>query len=348
MHTTSASHPLPADDAQLVLPGDEVIPLGAGGFRSYRVTVKAIQPLSPHFTRIELTGDDLIVFGTDRLDQRIKLVLPLPDGRLSEVGFDDPETIRAGEWYQRWRELPESEQSPIRTYTVRDIDPSAHTLTVDFVLHEHAGPAGTFAEQAAIGDELVVIGPDARSEHSALGIDFHRGSARNLLLAGDETAAPAIAAVLEQLSAEPLTDGDAASSAPRWNVHAFIEVPTASDRLPLRLAPGIDVQWLARDDREHGEPLADAVESFTAANPEFIALGALPAGTAPQRLEDVDIDRDLLWEAPAEVVGGHFYAWIAGESSVVKRLRRHLVRDHGVDRARVAFMGYWRQGRAEG
>ncbi|WP_162149045.1 SIP domain-containing protein, partial [Arthrobacter sp. H41] len=28
-------------------------------------------------------------------------------------------------------------------------------------------------------------------------------------------------------------------------------------------------------------------------------------------------------------------------------LRRYLVRDVGIDRKQVAFMGYWRQGRSE-
>lgn len=41
------------------------------------------------------------------------------------------------------------------------------------------------------------------------------------------------------------------------------------------------------------------------------------------------------------------YAWIAGEAAIVRDLRRHLVRDLGVDRRWVAFMGYWRRGEAE-
>jgi NADPH-dependent ferric siderophore reductase len=38
---------------------------------------------------------------------------------------------------------------------------------------------------------------------------------------------------------------------------------------------------------------------------------------------------------------------VAGESAAVKAIRRLLVRGHGIDRHRVAFMGYWRLGRAE-
>ncbi|HEX8498591.1 MAG TPA: SIP domain-containing protein [Actinomycetales bacterium] len=41
------------------------------------------------------------------------------------------------------------------------------------------------------------------------------------------------------------------------------------------------------------------------------------------------------------------YAWVAGEATVVRTLRRHLVGACGLDRSRVAFMGYWREGRAD-
>ena len=33
---------------------------------------------------------------------------------------------------------------------------------------------------------------------------------------------------------------------------------------------------------------------------------------------------------------------------MIKLLRRHLVSDLGIDRRSVAFMGYWRRGKAEG
>jgi NADPH-dependent ferric siderophore reductase len=41
------------------------------------------------------------------------------------------------------------------------------------------------------------------------------------------------------------------------------------------------------------------------------------------------------------------YAWIAGESGCVKEMRRHLVRERGIDRRRVTFVGYWRRGLTE-
>jgi NADPH-dependent ferric siderophore reductase len=41
------------------------------------------------------------------------------------------------------------------------------------------------------------------------------------------------------------------------------------------------------------------------------------------------------------------YAWNAGESGRVKTLRRHLVNERGIERSRVSFTGYRRQGISE-
>jgi NADPH-dependent ferric siderophore reductase len=59
-------------------------------------------------------------------------------------------------------------------------------------------------------------------------------------------------------------------------------------------------------------------------------------------------DDEPLWDVPDEACVDDVYAWLAGESSVITGLRRHLVRDLGVDRCAVAFMGYWREGRPGG
>jgi NADPH-dependent ferric siderophore reductase len=40
------------------------------------------------------------------------------------------------------------------------------------------------------------------------------------------------------------------------------------------------------------------------------------------------------------------YAWLCGESSIATGLRRHLVKERGVDRRRILFSGYWRVGAA--
>ena len=155
-------------------------------YRPYVAVVKEARRLSPHFARLTFTSPDFDIFGTDRRDQRVKIVLPGPDGTLCDIGQADPAAIDNGEWYTRWRDLPDEERMPFRTYTVRRIDPEARELDIDFVLHHDAGPAGAWAEVAAAGDRIIVVGPDARSAESAQGIDFHPGTAQRLLLAGDD------------------------------------------------------------------------------------------------------------------------------------------------------------------
>ena len=142
---------------------------------------------------------------------------------------------------------------------------------------------------------------------------------------------------------------------------AFIEVPDPADRLHMAAPDGVEVRWLPRGTGvahgkvAHGEVLIPAVLDY---------LGTRAQGeTGPVPIKDVEIE-DLLWETPefsslGEAItpsgsgasgpsergehDGHYF-WIAGESAVVTTLRRHLVRDLGIDRTQVAFMGYWRTG----
>ncbi|MGC5169757.1 siderophore-interacting protein [Microbacterium sp. DT81.1] len=299
-------------------------------YRPYAATVAEVQRLSPHFVRVAFTGPDFEVFGTAGLDQRVKLILPLEDGTLSDIGQHDDEAIDAGDWYTAWREIPSATRSPLRTYTVRRVDPAARRLLVDFVVHHDAGPAGSWAERTAVGQEIVVVGPDQRSEGFRLGLDWHPGTARRVVLAGDETAAPAICSILESLDES-------------YAVDAFIEVPTADDFLEVDLPTGFRVTWLARGDRAHGAALTEAVTGWSSGAADVLAAAASPRR---QELAEVDVDVDLLWDSPDDS-DGEFYAWMAGEAAMVKGLRRHLVQGCGVDRKRVAFMGYWRLGQSE-
>jgi NADPH-dependent ferric siderophore reductase len=299
-------------------------------YRPYPARVVAVEAMSPHFVRVSFSGPDFGDFGRAGLDQRIKLILPFPDGRLSDFGQTDPVSLAEGSWYARWRALPADERNPLRTYTVRRFDPITSVLDVDFAVHHDPGPAGAWAAAACPGDELVIIGPDELSPDSRGGIDWHPGTARRMLLAGDETAAPAICAILESLDDSVQAD-------------AFIEVPTAADALTPAVPSGARVTWLDRADAAHGSVLTTAVQEWCAACPDVLAAASAPR---TQVLADIDVDRELLWDSPEEGEG-EFYAWMAGESATVKTLRRLLVSAHGVDRKRVAFMGYWRLGQSE-
>lgn len=294
-----------------------------------RVTVAAVARISPSFVRVTFTGADLAELGTPghTLDQRIKLIFPGSAGRTP--AFD----TAGDDWYGWWLALPEESRGSMRTYSVREltVDDLGTTVVVDFVLHLEpglTGPASLWASTASRGDELLLVGP--RRGRITGGIEYAPGSARRVLLAGDETAAPAIARILEDI------DRDVRGI-------AFIEVPLAADALPIDAPDGVEVRWLPRAGHDRGAVLIPAVLEY---------LGTAGAA-APATPDELDSD-DLLWETPTysglgepleqPTLRADRYFWIAGESGVVTTLRRHLVKDLGVDRAHVAFMGYWREG----
>ncbi|POH75060.1 siderophore-interacting protein [Arthrobacter glacialis] len=304
--------------------------------RSFELQVSAVQRLSEHFRRITFVGEDLALFGSNAdgatLDLRVKVMIPSPGHALPELS-----NIRGSlqdDWYQRWLAVDESRRGVMRTYTVRALRPAVPAsgvqpavpaeLDIDFVLHLHggSGPAAEWAAAAQPGDPLLLVGPCARWG-DCLGIEFAPGAAERLLLVGDETAVPAIAAILEALPSHV-------------SGHAVLEVPTAGDFLDISTPSGVEVRWLARGGNPHGEAMSQQVRALVA--PAACELGEEP--------EDVDVDATILWETPASTTGHGLYAWIAGEAATIRGLRRYLVRDVGMDRNAVAFMGYWRQGQA--
>jgi len=310
-------------------------------YRLFQVRVAERRALSPSLLRLTFTGDDLDRFAVTGFDTRIKVVLPGSDGSYDELLAAAADV----DWYTAWRALPAERRPPIRTYTVRAVRPFAHEVDVDFVLHGDGGPASAWAGAARPGDGLVLLGPDADVPAPHGGRDFVPPlRIDRLLLAGDETALPAIAAILEGLPADARGE-------------ALVEVPTSADCLDLTAPVGMEVRWLGRDGADHGARLQPAVRE---ACDRLLPVGALARASAPDggagsaTLEEVDVDSTLLWEVPVDASGSPLraaaplYAWLAGEAAVIAALRRHLVRDRGVDRKAVAFMGYWRHGRAEG
>ena len=288
-------------------------------FRPYAVSVARVHRLSPTFVRVTFTGAELGHFGTHGLDQRIKVILPLPGIGITPLDETD--------WFGAWRALPDELRNPIRTYTVRAVRPEADEIDVDFVLHGDAGPASRWVQAARPGDKLCIIGPDSRGEDPSVGIEWKPGAAKSILLAGDETATPAICSILASL---PRTAQGC----------AFLEIPHESDAVATGAPDGVTVTWLPRGDAAHGSALDPAVRAWTGRYITDAHRGA--------DLADVDTDTEILWDVPEPAGrGSELYAWLAGEANVIKTLRRFLVSETGLDRHQVAFMGYWRAGRAE-
>lgn len=317
---------------QVSSPQIEIQQTDRPGCRLYAATLVEMIPLSPNFVRVRLASDDFDHFGEGRRDQRIKVIFPNEGGVIPDLGPQDPIDPEEGTWFTRWREMPDETRPPYRTYTVRDVNRSARLLDIDFVRHGDAGVSGRWLSQAEPGAELFVAGPDGRSVHHEGGIDFRPGGASRILLAGDETAVPAIAAICERLPAGV-------------TAQVFCEIPTAADVLDLQTEADVTVTWLPREGQEHGAPLVTALRSFLAEHPGYVAEAAddQPGDSDdPQGTES----EDVLWDT-AEGSDGGFYAWLAGEAGAVRTLRRLLVREHRVDRKTVAFMGYWRLGKTE-
>lgn len=288
-------------------------PVDTRPYISFIGRVSRVVELSSSMIRITCTGPEFENFGPSRYDQRIKLILPVP-GR----GFADFPT--GADWYERWRLQPPEQQNPIRTYTVRAFRSDPAELDLDLVRHGINGPASAWASQVAEGDPVAVLGPNRRFGGDAGGVEFvPPPPGTPLLLAGDETALPAIAAILEQVPADV-------------RGKAIIEVPHADDRLELIKPAGVRVEWLVRDDAPVGEPMIDC---FAAHAAELFG-DRTGAGSA---VAEEDDDPDL---EPWEVAEQGNYAWIAGESAMIRTLRRQLVNDLGVPKTSIAFMGYWR------
>ncbi len=284
-------------------------------WRFFMVEVARLHRLSPTFLRVTFTGEELSAFADNGFDQRIKVAVPLPGLGVS--------TLPTGpDWWAAWRALPAEQRNPIRTYTVRYVRQEVSEVDVDFVLDGAGhGPASAWAAAARVGDKLALMGPDAGFEGVHGGIDFRAPTAAgHILLAGDETAVPAVAGILEKL-------------APQATGQAVLEVPRAADFLALSAPAGVTVTWLAREDRPHGSALIPAVKAS--------AAKLLPRKGA-QALEDIDVDTQILWE-----VADTSTAWVAGEAAMVRELRRHLIAEHGLDRSSAAFLGYWRAGKPE-
>ncbi|WP_433871717.1 siderophore-interacting protein [Saccharopolyspora sp. CA-218241] len=239
--------------------------------------------LSPSMRRITLGGDELSGFLDEHTGPNIKVFVPQQGQQRPVLPTLDVETGR-----YRW---PEADQRPtMRTYTVRRYDEANGELDVDFVMHGEHGVASNWARRAQPGDHLGVMGPGGKSCRTA---EWY-------LLLGDETALPAISAIVEQLP--PTACGQ-----------VFVELGDSADQQHVECPPDLRWTWLHR--------------------------GGAPAGRSEQLFDAV---RSVDLPDGADVS-----AWVAGESGVVRGIRKHLRTDRGLDASSVLAIGYWKQGLAE-
>ena len=173
-------------------------------------TVTAVRQLTPHMIRVSIGGEALA--GTDPTpfpDRYVKLVMAEPT---------------------------EPEGRPVlRTYTIRAVTEAG--WDIDVVTHGDVGHGGPWAQRVQPGDEVSFVGPGGDYAPSP-DVPWH-------LLAGDESALPAIAA-----ACEALPDGAVA--------HVFVEVSDASEEQPIVSVANLHLTWVHRS---AGANLVDVVQA---------------------------------------------------------------------------------------
>ena len=186
------------------------------GRPAVKLRVLRTERLTPHMIRIVAGGEGIAEFTPNAFtDAYVKVLFKVP-------GVEYPEPFDVQECRAT---LPREHWPRMRSYTVRAFDPQAGELVLDFVHHGDEGIAGPWAARPRPGTSCCCPVPAVRTRR-ATEADWH-------LLAGDESALPAIAASLEALPA----------GVP---AHAVILVENADEEQALVTKADAQITWLHR------------------------------------------------------------------------------------------------------
>jgi NADPH-dependent ferric siderophore reductase len=250
------------------------------------------EQVSPHIVRVVLGGNGFGTFVANEFtDAYCKILFVRED--VDVAALPAPLTLNS------FQTLPPDRQPVIRTLTVRWTDPGERQIAIDVVVHGEHGVAGPWASTVQPGRPVYLMGPSGAyaPDPSA---DWH-------LLAGDESALPAIAAALEALPADA-------------TARVFIEVAGPDDEIELRSAADVEIKWIYRGGR------ADLV----------------PGDRAGDHAPLIDAVKEATWLPGQVQVFIHGEA-----QAVMHNLRPYIRKERGVDAKRVSISGYWRRGRTE-
>ena len=250
------------------------------------------EELTSHMFRVVLGGSGFGTFTPSKFtDSYVKLVFVGDD--VDMASLPQPLTLDS------FADLPPAEQPVVRTLTVRRADPAAREIAIDVVVHGEHGAAGLWAATAEPGQPVYLMGPSGAYAPDPAA-DWH-------LLAGDETALPAISVALEALPANAIGQ-------------AFIEIAGPEDEIPLTAPQGVRIDWIYRGGR------ADLI-------------GEDRAGDFAPLIEAVKSAPWLPGQVHAFVHGE--------AQAVMHNLRPYIRKDREVDAKWASISGYWRRGRTE-
>lgn len=243
--------------------------------------------------RVLLGGNDFDNFVPERFtDAYVKMVFVADD--IDVAALPRPLTLDS------FAQLPPERKPAVRTMTVRRVDAAHRQIAVDIVVHGDHGVTGPWAATAQPGQRVYLMGPGGAYTPDAAA-DWH-------LLAGDESALPAIAAALEALPADAVGK-------------AFIEVANPEAEIPLTGPDAVEVNWIYRGGR------ADLV----------------PEDRAGDHAPLIEAVTTTSW-LPGQV---HVFIHGEAQA-VMHNLRPYIRNERGVDaRWASSISGYWRRGRTE-
>ncbi|MFV0494658.1 siderophore-interacting protein [Mycobacterium sp.] len=255
--------------------------------------VVSAERLTPNMVRVELGTLGFTNFEQSRFTDCYTKMAFVPDD-VDVSTLPQPLTLDS------FAGLPADKRPALRTMTVRRVDGEARRVTLDIVVHGEHGIAGRWAANARPGQTIYLVGvggaytPDPTA-------DWH-------LMAGDESALPAIAAALEALP--PAAVGK-----------VFIEVAGPEDEIELTAPDAVDVVWIHRGGR------ADLVAQDRAGDQSPLIEAVTTAQWLPGRVHVF-----IHGEAQA----------------VMHNLRPYLRTERGVrGHWAASISGYWRRGRTE-
>jgi NADPH-dependent ferric siderophore reductase len=265
-------------------------PTSARPRRRFRpVEVVAVRRVTPRMVNVVLGGDAFDGFEIVAPTQHVKLLFPAPGEKEPTMPEIGPDGLR----------FPDDKPRPVmRTFTPRRFDPDTAQLDVDFVLHGE-GPAATWAQQVEPGHRIAVAGPGGRMP---LALEPGRW-----IVAGDESAIPAIGTLLGALPAAASVD-------------VYLEVDDVSDVVTLESDAQVSATWLYRPPREFGATLEAAMAGVDVNGVAGIWVAC--EATAVRRIRRALLDEGRV--DPSSVVTRGY--WRLGEQN-------HPDHDYGEDAA---------------
>ncbi|MBL7261089.1 siderophore-interacting protein [Paractinoplanes lichenicola] len=199
--------------------------------------VRRRELLTPGFASLTLGGPavrDLVVAGND---QAVRLFFP----REGQAELRMP-TVSSEAWIAQLLLQPKSVRPWVRNLTIRRVRPADEELDIEFAVHGNS-PMSSWVRRASPGSPAGIFD---------IGTMYRRpAEVEHQLLVGDETALPAILAILD-------------GTPPTVTTEAYVEVATPAD-----IRPDPRIHWSSGNGHRPGDVVLDVLKNATLSTDRF-------------------------------------------------------------------------------